>query len=941
MITRLLLFLLFNHLISLLKLSSQTNEISSNIVLNDSTRIFNIQQKIVFFNKSVDPLTKIYLHNWGNSFSETNSLLGERLEEDFKKDFSFSSAFERGFSRIKNLSINYQTAQFRKLPKQNDILEITLKTPLKPRDSTIISLFYDLKVPDSRFTGYGKTKTGYHLRFWQIIPAVYDTKWKIMSNLNMDDLYQDLANYKIAIKVPKKYNVESNLYQYKTRNKDFTTFQLVGNRKKDIILSIDSFEKFKSFKTKTQEIKTDAFDRKISLKESEKIIAKQINFIEKHIGKHPHKEIFVDKISLKKEKLQELYGLPQWLKPFPKNFRWDVNFFYALSSKYINDILIHNMREDYWFVDGLETFLMMEYLKEFYSDVKILGKFSNYWPLKNYNLSKLTQGDKFLFIYQSNARKFNDQPLNTIADSLSNFNRKVVSKYKSGLGFRYLQDYLNDSILQKSLKIFLYKNYLKPSSSKDFLSILENNTSKDISWFVNDYLKTTKKIDYKIKSIKETKESDSLNIIIKNKRNFTAPVALYGIKNKEIRFKKWFSGIDSTKVISIKKGQFDKLALNYENNYPEHNSLNNFRKTNNSLISKPFQFRFYQDAEDPYYNQLFYYPDVKYNLYDGIILGFKLNNPPIIPHNLEFTLTPNYSTRSKNFTGAFSIAYNHFFESSRIYKIKYGLNGSNFHYAPELGYNTLVPYVSLNFRRKTLRNPDSKTLTSRLFYINKEISDGNPITEKDRYKVLNFRYIYDKPNIIKRLQYAINFELGDNFTKLSTDIRYLKFFDKDRSYDLRFFGGVFFTNNSKSNYFSFGLNRSSDYLFEQNLFGRSENSGLFSQQFIISDAGFKSKYNSPQLANQFVLAVNSSISIWKWIEMYHDIAMLKNKTNIPNFYYENGIRFNFIPDIFEFYFPIYTNQGWEVSKPAYPSKIRFVISSSLDRIYHFIRRDIF
>ena len=258
-----------------------------------------------------------------------------------------------------------------------------------------------------------------------------------------------------------------------------------------------------------------------------------------------------------------------------------------------------------------------------------------------------------------------------------------------------------------------------------------------------------------------------------------------------------------------------------------------------------------------------------------------------------------------------------------------------------MGYNTLVPYVSLNFRRKTLRNLDSKTLTSRLFYINKEIPDGEPITEKDLYTVLNFRYIYDKQNIIKRLQYAINFELGNNFTKLSTDIRYLKFFDADRSYNLRFFGGMFVTNNSESNYFSFGLNRSSDYLFEQNLFGRSENSGLFSQQFIISDAGFKSKYDTPQLANQFILAANTSVSIWKWFEMYNDVAMLKSRASIPKFYYENGIRLNFIPDIFEFYFPIYTNQGWEVNKSAYPTKIRFVISSSLDRIYNFIRRGIF
>ncbi|SEB73138.1 hypothetical protein SAMN04489761_1594 [Tenacibaculum sp. MAR_2009_124] len=940
MINRFLLFLSLVLFVSIHSLFAQTNTISSNIILNDSSRTFKIQQRIVFINKSTHNLSKIYLHNWANSFSGNDTPLGKRLIEDYRKDFYFSEENERGFSKIKNLTVNYQLVKFQELPNQQDILELTLNKALNPKDSITISVLYSLKAPNSKFTGYGKTKSGYHLRFWQITPAVYDTKWNLMSNLNMDDLYQDVADYDIKIKVPNTYKIESNLYQYKTTEENFTTYQLVGNQKKDIILNIDSNPRFKSFKTKTQEIKTDAFDKHISIEESEKIITKQIRFIEKHIGKHPHTEIFVDRISVKKNSLQELYGLPRWMKPFPENFRWDVNFFYALSSKYINDILIHNKRKDYWFINGLETFLMMEYLKEYYPDVTILGKYSKYWPIKNYNLSKLKQSDKFPFIYQFSARKFYDQPLKTTADSLSNFNRKIVSKYKSGLGFRYLQDYLNDSILQKSIKKFLYKNHLKLSSPSDFLSILKKNTSKDIDWFAKDYLKTAKKIDYKITSIKEIEGKDSLKITIKNKRNFTAPVALYGINKKEIKFKKWISDIDSKKTIKVKKGDYTKLALNYENTYPEHNSLNNFRKTNNKLINKPLQFRFFQDAEDPYYNQLFYYPNIKYNLYDGISLGVKLKNQPIIPHNFEFTLTPNYSTKSRNFTGAFAVAYNQFFETSSIYKIKYGINGSNFHYAPELGYNTLVPYVSIAFRRKTLRDVGSKTLTTRLFYINKEVPQASPITEQDRYKVLNFRYIYSKPNIIERLQYAVNFELGNNFTKLSTDIRYLKFFDNERSFDLRFFGGMFVTNNSVGDYFSFGLNRSSDYLFEQNLFGRSESSGLFSQQFIISDAGFKSKYNTPQTANQFILAGNTSVSVWKWAEIYNDFAMLKNKSSSPNFYYENGIRLNFVPNIFEFYFPIYSNQGWEVTKHAYPSKIRFVITTNLDRIYNFIRRGI-
>ncbi|WP_105003981.1 hypothetical protein [Tenacibaculum sp. SG-28] len=227
-----------------------------------------------------------------------------------------------------------------------------------------------------------------------------------------------------------------------------------------------------------------------------------------------------------------------------------------------------------------------------------------------------------------------------------------------------------------------------------------------------------------------------------------------------------------------------------------------------------------------------------------------------------------------------------------------------------------------------------------MFNINKDVQPNTISKDEDNYRVLNFRYIFNKPNVIKRLQYAVNLEFGSSFTKLSTDIRYRKFFALEKSFDLRFFGGVFLNNNADTNYFDFGLNQSSDYLFEQNLFGRSENSGVFSQQFITSDGGFKSNFKQPYTANQYIFAGNTSISIWKWFEVYNDAAVLKNRDQKRKFFYENGIRFNFIPNIFELYFPVYTNEGWEINKEAYPSKIRFVFTTNIDQIYNFIRRGI-
>lgn len=931
-------FFIYILLLCCFNIQAQNNSIDIKATLDAERNFIHINQTTTFYNHSKTNLTHIYLHNWANSFVNNYTPLAKRFIEDYKNTFQFAKDADKGFSYIKNLTVNSEFVAYTEEKNHPDIIKVTLNKALKPTESLQLQTSYMVKIPNAKFTGYGKIKNGYHLRFWYITPAVFDKKWQLMSNLNLDDLFEELSNYTISIDVPKNYYIESNLYQYKTANKNSTNYYLVGNQKKDIILHIDTLKTFKSFKLNDKEIKTDAHIKSIGYEETQKIINRQINFIEDFIGKHPHPEILVDARTINKNSLHEIYGLPKWLKPFPKNFRWETGFFKALSKKYFDDVIIQNPRKDYWLSDGLQTFLMMEYVKKYYPDVTVLGKYSNNWPIKSYNISQLKQNDKYAFVYQFSARKFYDQPLTMSSDSLSNFNRKVVNKYKAGLGFKYLQDFVGDDVLKKSVKEFYIQNQLKLSHSNSFANILQKNTSKDLRWFFGDYLNTDKKIDYTIKKVSLTKNKDSLNITIKNNRNFTAPVSLYAINNKDVKLKTWVTDVDSTKTIKIKNGDFKKLALNYENNYPELNLGNNFKSIHNSFINKPIQFRLFKDSENPYYNQLFYIPDVKYNLYDGLILGVNLNNRGIVKPNFEFSITPNYSTKSKNVTGSFVTAYNHYLKNPSIYKIRYGIGGSNYHYAPELGYNTLTPFVSLQFRRNTLRDIGSKFLMFRLVSVDKEVANDVVKSDKDKYNIFNVRYINNKFDAIKRIRFAANAEINSSFNKISTDFRYRRLLSRNQSFEVRYFGGLFISNNTNEDYFSFGLNRGNDYLFEQNLFGRSENTGIFSQQFVVGHGGFKSKFKNPYFANQYISSINTSFGVWKWAEIYNDVAVLKSKNMDAKFFYENGIRLNFVPDIFEFYFPIYTNEGFEITKQAYPSKVRFIITTDIDQIYNFIRR---
>tara|TARA_B110000091_G_scaffold214336_1_gene267102 strand:+ start:2219 stop:5029 length:2811 start_codon:yes stop_codon:yes gene_type:complete len=914
---------------------AQQNSIALKSTLNVDTDELLIQQEIIYYNNSEDTLTNIYLHNWPNSFRDRKTPLSKRFIENFKKNLYFAKEKDLGKSTIKNLTVNFENTEFKEVENQADIIEVDLIKSLKPNDSVKIAVTYIVKLPNAKFTDYGKTKEGYHLRFWYLTPAVYKNGWQLMSNLNIDDLYECGTDFTIEVNIPKEYVLESNLYQYKTAKGDLTNYYLVGKNKTDIILGINKKKQLKTFKTAKTTVYTNVYIDDIDYNTTTSILNRELLFIEKYLGTYPHKVIYIDKITQRKNPVYGLSQLPNFLRPFSDTFKWDVTMFKALTKKYIENTLLLNKRKDYWFLDGLQNYLMLEYIEEFYPDTKLLGNLSDKWFLKNYHISKQMFNDKYPLMYQFISRTFLDQTLVTPADSLSNFNRKIANKYKAGLGFRYLKEFLGDSILNSSIKEFYQKNQTKTISSSEFQKILSAKTDKKIDWFFNDFIKTNKKIDYTIDAVIIKK--DSLKITIKNKRNITTPVLLYGLKDKEIRYKKWFTEIEKSKTITIPKKDFNKIALNYENSYPELNTYDNWRNLENKIFNKPIKFTLIKDIQDPYYTQIFYEPEVSYNFYNGLIAGIKLHNKPLIKRNLEFKFAPSYATKSGSLIGQFSVLYNQYFEKTKIQKIMFGISGQTLDYAPNLSYASLVPFANIIFKRKSLRDATRESITAKIVHIDKEIPNTEIRTDKDNYSILSLSYNYINPDIIKEFRYNFSLEFAEKFSKAAIDLRFRSLSTSDTQLDFRFFAGAFLNNKTEGDYFSFGLDRANDYLFQLNYFGRSENTGFFSKQYIIAEGGFKSILPT-RFANQYMVAFNSSFGLWRWVEFYNDIAFLKNKNDPIYFGYNNGIRLNFVHNILEVYFPLYSNNGWETSQKAYPQKIRFTLTADIRSIYNFLRR---
>jgi hypothetical protein len=172
---------------------------------------------------------------------------------------------------------------------------------------------------------------------------------------------------------------------------------------------------------------------------------------------------------------------------------------------------------------------------------------------------------------------------------------------------------------------------------------------------------------------------------------------------------------------------------------------------------------------------------------------------------------------------------------------------------------------------------------------------------------------------------------------VAAEFEYRKLFENNRQVNLRLYAGTFLYNSTNSDFFSFALDRPTDYLFDYGYYGRSESTGFFSQQLILAEGGFKSKLDSPY-ANQWITTLNGGYNIWNWVEIYGDLGFIKNKQLSARFLYDSGIRLNLVPDYFELYLPVYSSNGWELSQRNYNQKIRFVITLSPKILINLFKR---
>ncbi|MCA0131779.1 gluzincin family metallopeptidase [Winogradskyella alexanderae] len=910
------------------------NKITVDAFVDVETKSLAIKQTIIYKNKTKDTLQEIYLNDWNNSYSTKTTPLAKRFEEEFSTKFHLANSEQRGFTTITSLKDqNGNDLAFTNLVEHPDVVKVSLKSVLNPGESYQLHLMYNLVLPDATFTDYGFTRNkNFELKYWYLTPTVYDGKWHYYSNKDLNDLFVPKADIELKITHPKNYKVTSELDLGQiglTEDKQYQVTHLKGADRVDTYLSINRFPRYSFVQTDDFVVLSNINEKGLAPADKAILTDKITRYLVENLGEYPHQKLVVSEIEYNKDPLYGLNQLPSFLRPFPKEFQYELKLLKTALKKYLDNTLLINPRKEYWLSDGLQIYFLIKYVEEFYPDMKLLGTLADIWGIRAFHAADLDFNFQYFLYSMEIARKNRDQPLATSKDSLIKFNANIANKYKAGVGLNYLDEFTDDIKLKASIKAFLNTVKTKSTSAHEFENFLKNETKKDINWFFEDYVKTRKKIDFKIKDVVTT--ADSIKITIKNKRNNDMPVSLFKLKNDTVIGKSWVEHINGTKTISIPKDSTDKFVLDYNNVIPEFNQRDNYKAVNGLfLYNKPFQFRLFKDIEDPDYNQVFFMPLIEFkNIYDGLTLGMKVYNKTILRKRLNYRFSPQYALRSKSLTGSASVYYTHNLENQNLFDITYGIRAAYQSFAQDAFFTNLTPSISLIFRDNNDFRADRRDLiTARYVSIKRNLGeDATVVVNEPDYGVFNLRYTRANPGIINFSSFNADFQLADQFSKLSVTYEFRRLTKGNRNINIRLFGGVFLSNNSdpNSDFFSFALDRPTDYLFDLNYLGRSEAAGLFSQQIIIAEGGFKSMLDTP-FANQWMTTANISTSIWRYIQAYGDVGLVKNRFTNPKFVYDSGIRLNLVEDYFELYFPIYSNLGWEIAQPNYAERIRFIIT---------------
>lgn len=929
-------FMLITNIVAI---SAQQDSIYIEAKIPENKKQITVHQEITYYNNTENDLEQIKLLNWISAYKTRNTSLVYRKLEDRKSDLHFAKPEELG--SVENLNIEVEGKPVAGIDASLENIFVPLSAKLAPGKKVKITLNYQLNLPSQKFTGYGSDGKKVALKYFFLVPDGFDQENQNQKNfIDIEENQNPGNHWKVNFDIPVNHYSQSNLPEIQP---NYFEGNLVNDP--EFLISENNFPTITTLINGQKILVQFGYHLTETEKQNlEFYLPLQLNFIKAKTGFLPSK-IFISEKFHESENFTGLDDIKFWKFRYPlftEAEKIDLNYFSILSKKVVEQSAIFEKNSDHWLMNGLKTYLEIQYIERYYKDRKLLGDLPENMsvfglkPLKIFHASKLKLSERYGLAYQYIMTQNLDQRIGENYESLSNFNATAISHFETGSLFSFIAEKMGKEKFDDFVISFLHKNAGKPIDKKVFLDelTLASGYSSD---FLEEFIQHKNRVNFRLKRFKRI-DNDFQVKVAKNTEH-TIPFKIETEKKEGEKSAFWFDTDDSkaSKVYNIPQADAEKIVINSGYIFPEKNFRDNYLYTKGVFANtKKIRLKVFKDIPNPEFNEVYLNPRVNFNVYDRVLVGLNFKNTSLFERKFNYSFTPYFSSGTGKLTGSGGVSYSFQPAESFYRSLDVGVSGSYFHYDYDLTYRKFSAFANFNFS-KNPRSDIGRSLGLSYNFFEKELTPAMvAANEYGKYNLWNLGYGYSDRRLIHEKYLSGNLQWMEDFQKISGEAFYRWEFAKDKKVSFRFFGGYFITNKTKNNLFDYGISKVSNYAFSYGLLGQSATSGLLSQQLILAEGGFKSYLGNT--ANQWITSVNVDSHVWRWFNVYADAGVYKNRLQDPQFIWDSGVKVKVIPDFLEVYFPVQSSLGFEPSFKDYGKRIRFTLVLNFSAITSYFRR---
>jgi len=929
--------------------------------LNDIKHSLSCFQTIVYTNNSPYELNEMYIHLWPNAYKNETTPLAKSFYLDGFTTMLNLKKKDSGYIDSLDFQVDGERVTWTLLKDSIDICKIKLNKALAPGASLRLTTPFHVQLPSAKISRLGHLEQAYFITQWYPKPAVYDKYgWNYFSYLDKGEYYGEFGSFDVSITLPENYVVGAT-GELQDGSKELYWL----SEKAKLTMKTDQFPEDMDFPPSSTTTKTLRYTQnnihdfawfadkrwnvlkgKVEIPGREKPITTwafftnaegnywkkvpehlhdAITYFSKWIAPYPYNSVTAVDVTKASGDGME-YPMITAIGNYGDPFELEEVVVHEVAHNWFYGIIGNNERRHPWMDEGLTNFYETRYLytkhaKDSSRQEEVFTKIGK--KKKYFKINKINHRDSQYLSYLMTARNNSDQQPDLTSEKFSRLNYPKASYHKMTLGFDYLMMYLGDSLFDACIKNYYAEWKFKHPMPEDMHNAFRQTSGKDLDWFFNDFIFSTKKIEYSITSLHS--EGNSFRLEIKNKNRIAAPVSISALNNGKIQSTVWSEGFRGKKNINITCEQCDEFRIDAQERMPELYRNNNSIRTKGLLKRvEKLQIAFPAGLEDGSKTQRFYAPVAGWNYYNGPMAGLVLHNVFFPEKKFEFTFMPLFAFKTLDLAGGGDLRY-HFYPHDKLLQ-KITLRSGYSHYAYGINegsdpsqsnstvyYSKLDNRFAIQFKEREPRKQVENYLTLRHVWIERGLFYSDRNLSANYFQV---EYQRNNLNALEASGLKIQLTGNNDFNKASIESNhFINYNSTKKGFFIRTFAAYlkrYVTHRSETDLRlrSSGYSGTDDYLFDEVFLGRTESSGILSQQFYTADGGLRIPTLFYRKADTWMASITLSSSLPGKLP-FKLYATLAGYNNAKDAYpaskavsYDAGVELPIIKDIFVIYFPV-------------------------------------